>query len=353
MRKVTVLAVAGATCVALAAGAGVAQGAGGWPQALVVPGGPGYASPAASATGRVPSSSPTTSADSGLTPDPPSTPNTPSTAPTTVSPTPTRSPSPTQTPSPSPAQTPPTQPIPTQTPAPTPVPSSPSPPQTSTQTPTPAAANPLLPALRPPFDTVVGFHGSAKTVYLTFDDGPGPQTGQVLDVLKAAGVRATFCQVGNRVGAYPAVERRIVAEGHTLCNHSWDHPDNLAAQSSDQILSEMTRTQTAIAAQGVTPRYFRSPGGSWGTTTTTLRQAAQAQGLTLLGWGIDSEDWREPGAPTIVTNVMSHLAPGAVILMHDAGGANRDQTLAALPALIAALRAAGYSLAALPVGGLR
>ena len=98
-----------------------------------------------------------------------------------------------------------------------PLTSSPSPASVASAPPTPTLA---LPALDPAFESVLGVHGAAKVIYLTFDDGPGPQTPQILDVLKANGVLATFCQVGDRIDDYAATEQRMVAEGHTLCNHS-------------------------------------------------------------------------------------------------------------------------------------
>ena len=79
-----------------------------------------------------------------------------------------------------------------------------------------------------------------------------------------------------------------------------------------------------------------------------MLQAGQRARTIPLGWGVDSLDWRKPGTPGIVANVMSTVSPGAIILLHDGGGADREETIAALPAIIAALQAAGYTLAAMP-----
>ncbi len=119
--------------------------------------------------------------------------------------------------------------------------------------------------VNPPYSTILGWHGDGKVAYLTFDDGPGPYTGRVLDILAAAGVKATFCEVGQKVTENPALTQRVVAEGHTLCNHSWDHYspfDTLPAQTLDQ---EIGLTQNAfLQATGVTVRYFRAPEGRFG-----------------------------------------------------------------------------------------
>lgn len=228
-----------------------------------------------------------------------------------------------------------------------------------------AAADPAVPSaqvssadlqnlspLVPPFAKVIGFHGDGKVAYLTFDDGPGPDTAKVLDALDAADAKATFCQVGNRIDDYFAIEQRIVADGHTLCNHSWTHPDDLAAASPQEINDEISRTQEKFRSFGVTVHYFRAPGGAFGEQTTTLRQVAQLNSVVPLGWGVDSLDWKKPGTQAIVNQVLSTVQPGAIILMHDAGGTDRSQTIAAIPGIVSGLRAAGYTLSALPPQGI-
>ena len=198
---------------------------------------------------------------------------------------------------------------------------------------------------------MLGYRGSGRVVYLTFDDGPGPQTGAILDILAGAGIKATFCQVGNRIADFPDIEQRIISDGHTLCNHSWSHPDGLSAAPADVINTEIRGPQTVFSSLGVQVHYFRSPGGDFGTKRTTLRQVCQLNRVVPLGWSVDSQDWRKPGVAAIVRNVLSTVAPGSVVLMHDAGGADRDQTIAALPGVISGLQEAGYTLANLPSGG--
>ena len=202
-------------------------------------------------------------------------------------------------------------------------------------------------ALPSQYAHILGWISGGKVVSLTFDDGPSPYTGKVLDVLKRYGIKATFCQIGEQVGSYPAVEARIKAEGHTLCNHSWDHDEALPAKAVSVIDSEITRTQQAInSATGVTPRYYRAPGGDWGQGTKLKAQLAKYHTIPL-AWADDSLDWTKPGVDKIVRNVLGSVTPGAIILMHDGGG-NRTQTLAALPKIIAGLKAKGYTIVGLP-----
>jgi peptidoglycan/xylan/chitin deacetylase (PgdA/CDA1 family) len=250
---------------------------------------------------------------------------------------------------------PPPEPAPAATPVPAPTPE----PTAAAPTPTPAPpaeppapAEPAPPAdapVNPPYSTILGWHGDGKVAYLTFDDGPGPYTGRVLDILAAAGVKATFCEVGQKVTENPGLTQRVVADGHTLCNHSWDHYspfDTLPAQTLDQ---EIGLTQNAfLQATGVTVRYFRAPEGRFGNPGGTVLQAGQRARTIPLAWGVDSLDWKKPGAPAIVSTVLTTVSPGAIILLHDGGGADREETLAALPGIMAGLQAAGYTLAPLP-----
>ncbi len=184
-------------------------------------------------------------------------------------------------------------------------------------------------------------------VSLTFDDGPSTYTGRVLDILDRYHVKATFCQIGEQVGSFPAVEARIAADGHTLCNHTWTHDEALPAKSVAVIDSEISRTQSAVkAATGSAPQYYRAPGGDFGTTARLPSQLARFHTIPL-AWAVDSVDWRRPGVAAIVKNVVGAATPGAIILMHDGGG-DRTQTLAALPKIITALRAKGYAFVVLP-----
>ena len=202
--------------------------------------------------------------------------------------------------------------------------------------------------MNPPYSTVLGWHGDGKVAYLTFDDGPGPYTGRVLDILAAAGVKATFCEIGQQVTENPGLTQRVVAEGHTLCNHSWDHHspfDTLPAPTLDQ---EIGRTQDAFLPGHRRHRQVLPGTGGPVRRPPAARCCRPASGPGRCRWAGGLIRWtgRNPGAPAIVSTVLTTVSPGAIILLHDGGGADREQTLAALPGIISGLQAAGYTLAA-------
>ena len=182
-------------------------------------------------------------------------------------------------------------------------------------------------------------------ISLTFDDGPSQYTDEVLDMLKRAGVTATFCVIGSQVRAHAAQMHRIVDEGHTLCNHTWDHDFQLGDRTPEQIVKDMVRTNDAIHT--VVPqakvRYFRNPGGNFNHRTVSV---AQNLGMVPLHWSIDSRDWESKDAKKIRDLIEENAHPGAVILLHDGGG-DRRETLKALRKLLPFLTER-YQLAAMP-----
>jgi peptidoglycan/xylan/chitin deacetylase (PgdA/CDA1 family) len=191
-----------------------------------------------------------------------------------------------------------------------------------------------------------GGHLVAPGAYaLTFDDGPDPVwTPVVLTFLRQAHLHATFCLVGRQAARYPALVRAIVAGGHSLCNHSWSHDEQLATRSPEVIRSEIARTQDAVRrAAGVTPRLFRAPGGVW---SAGLVAEARRQGMSALEWTVDPRDWARPGTPAIVRALLQGIRPGAVVLLHDGGG-DRSQTVLALQAVLVPLQKR-HLVAALP-----
>jgi peptidoglycan-N-acetylglucosamine deacetylase len=173
----------------------------------------------------------------------------------------------------------------------------------------------------------------SSAVALTFDDGPDPTwTPQMLDLLKQQGLKATFCVIGIHVRDHPDLVARIVREGHTLCNHSWQHDMKLGEKTPDQIRADLSRTSAAIrkAVPNARIPYYRQPGGKW---TATIVNVAQQLGMAPLGWAVDPADWSKPGTQPIIDRVKTHTHAGSIVLMHDGGG-DRSQTLAACRTLI-------------------
>ncbi|MFJ5924279.1 polysaccharide deacetylase family protein [Kitasatospora sp. NPDC092948] len=181
-----------------------------------------------------------------------------------------------------------------------------------------------------------------RTVALTFDDGPGPATGQVLDLLAQYDAKATFCEIGNNAKAHPAAVKRILAEGHRLCDHTVDHPQPMHTQSHERQVAEIAdaKAQIVDAAGGDAQiTWWRAPGGDF---TAENEQIGADQGMKSLGWSVDPRDWSRPGVQSIVHTVQQNLRPGGVVLMHDGGG-DRTQTVAALKQLLPWLVAQGYT----------
>ncbi|GAA0938083.1 polysaccharide deacetylase family protein [Virgisporangium aurantiacum] len=203
-----------------------------------------------------------------------------------------------------------------------------------------AAASPAGASTGHPTPTIVDTaRGHGTVVSYTFDDGPNPvDTPRLLAVLRARHVRAVFCVQGDHAREYPALVRRIAAEGHLLCNHSLKH-DDLGTWTVDQIRADLLATNAAIRA--AVPHahipYFRAPFGSWGATP----EVAAGLGMQPLGWRLAITDWEPPGTDELVRRLMDGITPGAVVLMHDGGG-DRSQTVEAVNRTIPLLRAAGY-----------
>jgi peptidoglycan/xylan/chitin deacetylase (PgdA/CDA1 family) len=225
-----------------------------------------------------------------------------------------------------------------------------------TPTPEPTTAPPVNPVNLPP-QGGRGPGGSFLTsgsdaVALTFDDGPDPaQTPRLLDLLAASGVKATFCLVGLRVRAYSALVKRIAAEGHTLCNHSWAHSLDLRLQSKEAILKDLADTNEAIrqAVPGVKIKYFRAPGGYFDAGLVSL---ASSLGMKSLYWSIDTRDWEftkwghgDTMVSHIIGIVQSQVRRGSVVLSHDF---HKPDTIAAYQMLLPWLKA-NFKLAAMPV----
>jgi peptidoglycan-N-acetylglucosamine deacetylase len=180
---------------------------------------------------------------------------------------------------------------------------------------------------------------SRRAVALTFDDGPGPYTPRVLDILRRTGAQATFFLIGRQVRGGAAVVRRALREGHALANHTWSHTN-----VSGGGLGQLRSTQEVIrSVTGYTPCLFRAP---YNAVSGTIVSQARALGMLTIQWDVDPGDWRLPGAVTIYSRAMAARA-GSVVVMHDAGGP-RGQTVAALPGIIRTLKRRGYRLVTVP-----
>jgi peptidoglycan/xylan/chitin deacetylase (PgdA/CDA1 family) len=188
--------------------------------------------------------------------------------------------------------------------------------------------------------------GRRREIALTFDDGPGPYTERIVAVLQRMRVPATFFQIGVDERRFADTEARQVADPRlvVLANHTYGHVslDRLARRDQAAQIDE----QSAIlrSAGAPEPRLFRPPYGRFDSATLDVLRERR---MLMVLWSVDSEDYRRPGTDAIVRRVLDGARPGAIVLMHDAGG-DRSQTLAALPRIVRGLRARRYRLVTVP-----
>jgi peptidoglycan/xylan/chitin deacetylase (PgdA/CDA1 family) len=172
---------------------------------------------------------------------------------------------------------------------------------------------------------------------LTFDDGPHPQgTPAVLELLAAADVKATFFLVGERVREFPTLAAEILAAGHEVGLHC-DRHRNLMRLAPPQVRRDIAMAESSIAAAtGRMPVLYRPP---YGIPNATALRIARSRAWRTLLWSAWGRDWeRDATADSIARTVLTGIAPGAVVLLHDADyyGA-RDSwraTVAALPRVL-------------------
>ena len=175
-----------------------------------------------------------------------------------------------------------------------------------------------------------------KVIALTFDDGPGPHTAHLLDILDQYGAKATFFLIGSKVSSQANVVRNIQARDHQLGNHSWSHPE-LPKLPADQIASEIDRTNEAIGqATGVTPAILRPP---YGAVNGVVLEQLRLRGMSSILWSVDTRDWADRNSQIVCSRAVAGARPGAIILMHDI----HQTSVGAVPCILSALKQQGYS----------
>lgn len=179
---------------------------------------------------------------------------------------------------------------------------------------------------------------SAPYIAITFDDGPHPvHTPRLLDMLRERNISATFYVVGTNTRAHPDLIRRMIAEGHEIGNHTWNHP-NLTKISEAAVVKQLEDTKSAIvSACGVRPRTMRPP---YGALTTSQRQMIKSRfGYPTILWDVDPEDWKRPGSSVVANRIIGNTRAGSIVLAHDI----HKGTIDAMPAALDGLLAKGYT----------
>lgn len=193
-----------------------------------------------------------------------------------------------------------------------------------------------------PAITAGGWRGDE--VALTFDDGPGPYTLQLVHTLDALHVQATFFAIGDQERYFSASTLAQLHSGDVVGDHSETHPMMALLsvhEQHEQLFEQILRIQLL---DGPTPRLFRPPYGSFDATTLKVMRSLH---LLMVLWSVDTSDYAKPGVATIVQRALAGARPGAIILMHDGGG-DRSQTIAALPAIVRGLRRRGLHPVTVP-----
>ena len=195
----------------------------------------------------------------------------------------------------------------------------------------------------------VGRIDSPKAVALTFDDGPHPAyTSKVLAILRRFKVPATFFVLGYLAERYPGIIRDEVEAGHAVGSHSWNHPHDFASLTHRKQSKQIGDSVAALRSLGADPYLFRPPEGSFDSGVVQL---AEASGLRTVMWSADTHDYQSSATASQISRyVLSHLKPGAIVLMHDGGG-DQSATVKALPDIIKGIRKRGYQIVAIPRDG--
>lgn len=188
-------------------------------------------------------------------------------------------------------------------------------------------------------------------VSITIDDGPDPEvTPRVLDLLDAAGAKASFFLIGERAARYPALVRDIVACGHSVENHTQCHPHDFSLFGPGAMAREVAAAQDTLAQiTGTAPRFFRAVAG---LRNPFLEPVLARLDLHLASWTRRGYDTRCGDAQVIRQRLTRNLAAGDILLLHDGHAARTSSgapvLLETLPLLLADLAAAGLHSASLP-----
>jgi len=182
---------------------------------------------------------------------------------------------------------------------------------------------------------------TGKRVALTFDDGPRPPfTQQILDLLKKHDARGTFFVVGKMAEQYPDQVRAIVAAGHELASHSYTHR-RMTELTDIEVEDEILRTEAVVRdIADRTTEYFRPPGGHY---DRSVREALSRLGYKAVFWGPNITSFPDLPPKQIARALIDRVEPGCIILLHN----GEDQTIPALPTLLAGLESLGYEMVTL------
>ncbi|OEH86982.1 polysaccharide deacetylase [Desulfuribacillus stibiiarsenatis] len=180
-----------------------------------------------------------------------------------------------------------------------------------------------------------------KVVALTFDDGPTKNTGEVLDILKALDVKATFFVTGREIEENMDEAKRIVLEEHELGNHSYSH-QRMVLKTPSFIEEEIDRTNALIREAGYQGTiHFRPP---YGKKLLVLPMVLNNKGIKTIMWDIEPETYPEIAADSkeIIKHVVERIQPGSIILLHVMYESRRE-SMESIAGIVTELQAQGYA----------
>lgn len=177
-----------------------------------------------------------------------------------------------------------------------------------------------------------------NTIAITFDDGPTPFTGKILDLLGRYDAKATFFCIGRQINSYPEIFNRIHREGHMIANHTYSHSNFFGFFSSAKVKGEIQATDMLIRRlTGKENKYFRPP---FGITNPHIAKAVNDTGHKVVGWNIRSLDTIIDDENKILKRITKKLKPGSIVLLHDTS----DKTVNALEELLYILKKKNYRM---------
>jgi len=155
-----------------------------------------------------------------------------------------------------------------------------------------------------------------KQIAITFDDGPMAEfTPKVLDILKTEGVRATFFLVGKNIAGNEAIVKRLISEGHTIGNHSFEHGFWFSMQSKGKMIADAGKCDEAIEqVTGLQPKLFRPP---YGVTNPMVAEVIKQKGYTSIGWSLRTYDTNAVSGEALLSKALKNLQSGDIVLLHD------------------------------------
>ena len=174
-----------------------------------------------------------------------------------------------------------------------------------------------------------------RRVAFTFDDGPGPHTMRLLDALAERDIQVTFFVLGQQVRRYPEIAARMVADGHEIAFHGYDHR-SFTRLTPAQMIDQIERSRAIIyEATGVEPTLFRPP---YGAQNAAVRAVSAELGLPINLWSVDTRDWERRNVTAIMSHFISKkgeilIEDGDNVLMHDVHGTTVDAAIIAIDLL--------------------